>query len=410
MSGQTGNALRMSYLVASIGGVAFFVLSIVLLGAWPRQVLEEQTRTMGPEYVLRLTASEERGRAIYSREGCAYCHTQQIRYLAADRARFGAPTLAWETRLDYPHLWGTRRIGPDLSRASGTRPDDWHYAHLYAPRSVVPQSVMPAYRRLFDGAPDRPRQDARDLVAYLNTLGRARELAAPEGETRAEEACHCPDDAMAKMAFDGPLNANPARARRSGEVPSLPVGEVGRGRALFQAHCETCHGAAGDGLGPGARGLQPVPATLAEHDYTPARVADVLWNGVAGTAMPAWRDHPPADLAALVEAVRALGAGRPEPALPEALQELGQRVYRANCQQCHGEAGDGRGTAAPELTMAPANFTTQRPSLNEALRVLRGGIAGTPMAPWTSRLADAEIVAVAQYVRTFYAGDVRGTR
>jgi len=186
VSGGPGRALGMSYLVASIAGVAFFAMSVVLLGYWPKRVLDEQTRDMGPEYVLELSTSARRGRAIYSREGCAYCHTQQVRYLAADRARFGAPTLAWETRLDYPHLWGTRRIGPDLSRAAGTRSDDWHYTHLFAPRSVVPQSVMPAYARLFDGAPDRPRQEARDLVAYLNTLGLARELAGPEGEARAE--------------------------------------------------------------------------------------------------------------------------------------------------------------------------------------------------------------------------------
>src|SRR5215207_9899077 len=184
MSAGTGRVLRMAYVVASVAGVGFFALSVVLLGYWPKQVLDAQTRAMGPEFVLELTASALRGRAIYAREGCAYCHTQQIRYLAADHERFGAPTLAWETRRDYPHLWGTRRIGPDLSRAAGTRPDDWQLAHLFAPRAVVAQSVMPAYASLFDGAPDRPRQEARDLVTYLNTLGRARELAGAEGESR----------------------------------------------------------------------------------------------------------------------------------------------------------------------------------------------------------------------------------
>ncbi|MDH4067202.1 MAG: cbb3-type cytochrome c oxidase subunit II [Acidobacteriota bacterium] len=410
MSG-TGRALGMSYLVASVAGVVFFVLSIVLLGYWPARVLDEQTRAMGPEYVLQLSPSARRGRAIYSREGCAYCHSQQVRYLAADRARFGAPTLAWETRLDYPHLWGTRRIGPDLSRASGTRRDDWHYAHLFSPRAVVPQSVMPGYPRLFDGAPDRPRQEARDLVAYLNTLGRARELAGPEGEARAEEGCHCAADEMARMAFGGPLNAHPARTRRSREAPVLPAaGDLSRGQQLYAAHCATCHGPAGEGGGPGAAGLLPAPVNLAEHDYTPERLAEVLWNGVAGSAMPAWRDHPPEDLAALVTAVRAISANRPEPTLPDNLMELGQRAYRANCQQCHGERGDGNGSAAAELTMAPAGFTRQRPTLAEALRALRGGIAGTPMAPWTSRLTDAELVAVAQYVRTFYVEPGSGAR
>ncbi|MDH4066804.1 MAG: c-type cytochrome, partial [Acidobacteriota bacterium] len=258
------------------------------------------------------------------------------------------------------------------------------------------------------GAPDRPRQEARDLVAYLNTLGRARELAGPEGEARAEEGCDCADDEMARMAFGGPLNAHPARTRRSREAPALPAGgDLARGRELYAAYCVACHGPLGEGDGPGAAGLRPAPVNLAEHDYTPDRLADVLWNGVDGTAMPAWRDHPVDDLAALVTAVRALSANRPEPVLPDNLLEVGQRAYRANCQQCHGERGDGAGSAAAELPMAPADFTRQRPTLSEALRALRGGIAGTPMAPWGSRLTDAELVAVAEYVRTLYSE--RGT-
>ena len=87
--------------MASVAGVVFFAMSVVLLGVWPKRVLDAQTKAMAPEYALGLSDSARRGRAIYSREGCAYCHTQQVRYLHADMARFGAPTLAWETRLDY---------------------------------------------------------------------------------------------------------------------------------------------------------------------------------------------------------------------------------------------------------------------------------------------------------------------
>jgi mono/diheme cytochrome c family protein len=399
----------MSYLVASLAGVGFFAMSVFLLGYWPKQVLDAQTRSMGPEFVLELSASARRGRAIYAREGCAYCHTQQVRYLTADHARFGAPTLAWETRLDYPHLWGTRRIGPDLARAGATRTDDWHFGHLFSPRSIVSQSVMPAYPRLFDGAPDRPRQEARDLVAYLNTLGTARELAGPEGEARARQACDCADDEMAQMAFNGPLNVHPARARRGLETPALPPGGDGaRGQQLYAVHCASCHGPRGEGDGPGASGLLPAPANLAEHDYAPERIAGALWNGVAGTAMPAWRDRSLDDLGALVEAVRALSATGSDPSLPGNLAELGPRVYKDNCVQCHGEDGDGRGPASAELPIAPADLTLQRPTLARTLDTLRGGIPGTPMAPWTSRLTDAEIIAVAQYARSLYTGPVGG--
>ena len=104
MSRQAGRALRMAYLVASVAGGGFFILSVVLLGYWPKRVLEAQTRAMGPEALLPLTASEQRGREIYAREGCAYCHTQQVRFVDADQSRFGRPTQAWESRFDYPQI------------------------------------------------------------------------------------------------------------------------------------------------------------------------------------------------------------------------------------------------------------------------------------------------------------------
>jgi len=403
----------MAYVVASVAGVLFFLMSVALLGVWPKRVLEEQAAAMAPTSPLGMSESARRGRAIYSREGCAYCHTQQIRYLRADMARLGAPTLAWETRLDYPHLWGTRRIGPDLSRAAGTRSEDWHFAHLFSPRSVVAASVMPAYPRFFAGAADRPRQEARDLVAYLETLGRAREIAGPEGEAHARDACNCPDDEMAQMAFHEPLNAHPARARRDGTVPddvrlafnSLGPGgsvDLTRGRELYDIDCSSCHGPDGQGDGPGAATLRPRPTNFTEHEYDNARLADALWNGVAGSSMPAWRDQTPRDLAALATVVKGFNAARQEPPLPDGLSEIGARVYAANCVQCHGEQGDGRGSAAAELPMAPTNFRQQRSSLDQSLRALRNGVDGTPMAPWTARLDAAETLAVAHHVRGFF--------
>ena len=403
MSASTGKAVRYAYLVASVAGVLFFVMSVALLGMWPKRLLDAQTAAMSPPNPLGLSASAQRGRTVYGREGCGYCHTQQIRYLHSDMSRFGAPTLAWETRLDYPHQWGTRRIGPDLSRASGVRSADWHYAHLFAPRSIVPHSVMPSFPQLFDGAADRPRQDARDLVAYLETLGRAREIAAPEGEARAREGCNCADDEMLQMAFEGPVNAHPSRPGGAGEPPRWPdTVEASRGQSLFADRCASCHGVAGRGDGPGAASLRPKPSDLAEHSYSDARLARVLWNGVAGTSMPAWRDHSSADLAAIAAHVKMLEARRQDPALPDGIRELGARVYAANCVQCHGENGDGRGSAAGELSIAPVSFREQRPSLDLALRVLRNGVDGTPMAPWTSRLGAAEILAVAHHVRSLY--------
>ncbi len=367
-----GRVLLMSYVVAAIAGIAFFVMSVSLLGVWPGRVLAEQTAAMAPEAPLGLTLAEERGRAVYAREGCAYCHTQQIRYTDADIERFGSPTLAWETRFDYPHLWGTRRIGPDLARAAGTRTADWHYAHLYAPRSVVPLSVMPPYAALFDGSPDRPRQEARDLVA--------------------------------NMAFDAPLlNAHPGRTRPRGGAPMLAVAEADTaGRALWADHCAGCHGEAGRGDGPASSWLRPAPPDLTSREYTLERLSDILWNGIAGTSMPAWRDQSPQKLAALAAVVREFAAPAETPTPTAAQLAAGERAYVENCAECHGDGGRGDGFAADELPIAPTDFGGERPGLEASLNVLRNGIDGTSMAPWTDRLDDAEMLAVAHYIREFF--------
>jgi mono/diheme cytochrome c family protein len=85
--------------------------------------------------------------------------------------------------------------------------------------------------------------------------------------------------------------------------------------------------------------------------------------------------------------------------------ELGARVYAANCAQCHGEKGAGDGWAVREIRIVPANFAAARPSLAVSLRALRNGVEGTPMAPWTGKLNEAELSAVAYYVRGFYQAD-----
>jgi mono/diheme cytochrome c family protein len=364
--------LRMSYLAAGIGGLGFFAMSVLLLGVWPGHVLEQQIRETAPDHPMPLTASEQRGRVIYGQDGCAYCHTQQIRSIERDIRRFGAATLAWETIFDYPQLWGTRRIGPDLSREGGVRSPDWQLSHLYNPRHMVADSVMPPFAWLFDGAPDRPKQDARDLLSYIETLGRNREL------------------------------ADPAITRRQDGHPMLTSSQDrSRGLRLYARDCASCHGRNGEGDGAGAAGLHPRPANFATHEYTLDRLSFVLWNGVAGTAMPAWRDLPVEDLSALAEVVRVFY--RPAALVPDKEPLTpGAGVYANHCAQCHGENGAGDGPAASRFPIASTNFRAQRVNYEVGLRAIRDGVEGTPMAPWTTRLSNVEIDAVARYVRGLY--------
>ncbi len=95
------------------------------------------------------TAMELEGRDIYIREGCHVCHTQKVRPLRAETERYGHYSVAGEGVYERPFLWGSKRTGPDLARVGGRYSDEWHKAHLYNPRDVVPESNMPAYPWLF---------------------------------------------------------------------------------------------------------------------------------------------------------------------------------------------------------------------------------------------------------------------
>ncbi|AQA18452.1 cytochrome-c oxidase, cbb3-type subunit II [Halioglobus japonicus] len=97
-----------------------------------------------------LPALELEGRDIYIREGCNTCHSQMIRPLRAETERYGHYSVAGEFVYDHPFLWGSKRTGPDLARVGGRYSDDWHRAHLYNPRDVVPESNMPAFPWLFE--------------------------------------------------------------------------------------------------------------------------------------------------------------------------------------------------------------------------------------------------------------------
>jgi high-affinity iron transporter len=126
--------------------------------------------------------------------------------------------------------------------------------------------------------------------------------------------------------------------------------------------------------------------------------------------MPAWRDLPPEDLSAIAQVVRGFHVAEREPTLPQDVLDLGARVYASRCAQCHGEKGAGDGSAAGQFPVAPANFQAQRPSLAASLRAVRNGVEGTPMAPWSGQLSEAELSAASYFVRDFFQADAGGSK
>ena len=112
------------------------------------------------------TPAELLGRDIYIREGCGVCHSQQIRPLLAEVKRYGPYSRAGEFIYDRPFLWGSKRTGPDLHRVGGKYSDEWQRIHLLDPRSVVPNSIMPAYPWLAE----RKANHAGDIEKRLRAL------------------------------------------------------------------------------------------------------------------------------------------------------------------------------------------------------------------------------------------------
>ena len=411
-----------AYLIIFVAGIGFFILSFMLLGILPGKQLQKEIEARAPANMQQYSAKEERGRIVYAREGCGYCHTQQVRFVAQDVSRWGAPTEAWETKYDYPQLWGTRRIGPDLARETEVRSNDWHLTHLFNPRYVVRDSVMPGYPWLFKGDANKPTSDGIDLVAYLQTLGRARKVSGYDDPLQAQVDAQqstqkssnaMSHDSMADEEMSASLNVSQdaiaARPRLDGPVPGfvIPTNANDRsialrlGQAAFAENCAGCHGPSGTGDGLAAPTLLPRPANLRDAQFTTRHLADVLWNGRPGTAMPAWRDLDNSTLVALTLYVQSLHTAG-ERALPSSDVALGQSLFSTNCASCHGASGQGNGPASRGLSPRPANFWEKKGNTAYLENVLREGIPGTAMPPWKAVLSDEQRTAVVTYLRTLY--------
>lgn len=379
-SGRAHLWITTAYATTFGAGLVFFVISFLVLAVYPAIELHKQmVRTTPAGVHLDLTAAELHGRQLYGVDGCAYCHTQQVRFTPADMERFGPPTQAWETQNQYPQMWGTRRIGPDLARETGNHSQDWQLVHLYNPRFVVPDSMMPSYPWVFDGSPDRPSKDALDIIAYLNTLGRAKAQTTPP---------------QPPAAFVHPV--------------ATGYQDAADGRAVFVQNCSGCHGENGNGRSAGGRALRPVAFNLAGFRVSDEVVWRALEKGVPGSSMPAWNDLPSSEFASVAAYVHSLGYAPDLTAAqriaPDAvLMEAGRRIFDTHCTRCHGENLDGRGPDGTGYLPRPANFHQVMPSYEASTRIMHEGVPGSGMPAWPLLTTD-EIQAVTFYMRSFYEG------
>lgn len=195
-----------------------------------------------------LTPIEERGRELYITEGCSYCHTQQLRPVPQDLL-YGRPATAGDYYYHTPQLLGTARTGPDLSNEGERQPDEiWHLVHLYQPRAVVKESIMPAFWWYFEV---KERAEPGDTVVPV-----------PPPYAREGKVIVASRDALALLAYLQSLKQPkldmsrfpglmpPTAAPQGGAGGPAPVGEARLrelGAAVFGANCARCHGVNGEG-------------------------------------------------------------------------------------------------------------------------------------------------------------------
>lgn len=172
--------LLLVIVVVSVGGI------VEVVPLFRKEVTIEPVAGMRPYTPLELA-----GRDIYLREGCYNCHSQQIRPLRDEVERYGHYSLAAESIYDHPFQWGSKRTGPDLARVGGKYSDEWQVQHLIAPRTLVPESIMPGYSHLIERS-----VDLDDIHKHLNTL---QMLGVPYTDEMVEEAYN---DAMAQVDPD----------------------------------------------------------------------------------------------------------------------------------------------------------------------------------------------------------------
>ncbi|HSQ44199.1 MAG TPA: cbb3-type cytochrome c oxidase subunit II, partial [Ginsengibacter sp.] len=281
-----------------------------------------------------LSAEAIKGKEIYIANGCIGCHTQQVRNVDMDKAWGSRPSIAADYAADHRQdfwrntatLLGSERTGPDLTNIGNRQASkDWQLVHLYNPRIVVAQSIMPAYSWMFtiknvaakgDVVVNVPKKylngdtgkvvatrEALQLVAYLLSLK----------QTKLPDGTAAPAFLYKKELTDA-ANATTSTALN--------------GVALYTANCQSCHQENGEGL-PGA--FPPLKGSKVVTDDNPELMVNIIMNGYTGRQKEGFGPMPPvgtmnnlsADvIAAIMNHERSSWGNNSKKVSPEEVQKL----------------------------------------------------------------------------------------
>jgi mono/diheme cytochrome c family protein len=402
--------MKITLLKAALGVMA--VAGAVLAGAVAWEVQGEALPTVS--VVAAADATEvERGAYLARAGNCMACHTER-----------GGEPYAGGRAIETP--FGTvyaSNLTPDAATGLGAWSAQAFRRALHEGRSRDGRLLYPVFPYTHTTLVSSEDVDA--IYAYLTSLP-------PVAQATPPHDLRFPVNTQAALAVWRILYFEPARF----QPESSRSAEWNRGAYLARglAHCSACHserdalgGSAfdrlwGAGLMPDGHWLAPSLRDAAQAgvaDWSVNQVADLLQHGRTDSATVMGpmaevvfegtqhlrRDDLKAvgvflkDLPSRSEAVPAF-----EQAKPDTLA-LGEKVYEQWCVDCHGAAGQGAPSAYPAL--AGNRSVLMASHVNAVQAILAGGFApataGNPhpygMPPFRTLLNDAEVAAVASFVR-----------
>jgi cytochrome c oxidase cbb3-type subunit I/II len=382
--------MRMNARVVALGAGVFFIsLAIFVQGLLP--FLHPESRTTDITRVVRTDIGElkwmrsdatdyseleQLGRQVYILEGCWYCHSQFVRPVTGETRRWGPVSEAGEYAFDVPHLFSTRRIGPDLTRVGLKFSDEWHIAHFWNPRMVSPDSIMPRFVGLFDvpsarvtivdddagnktleqnevseaifdfTKKDTPAEHLRltpnaEGLLFVPERGKYPVIFTPNDEYTGDtvQLAVTTQELEGVIAYLQKLGMNRGKWRDLFEPQQITASEFGiprseewiaHGREVYERRCTGCHGVSGDGNGPAATFMykdRPRNFQLAVFKFrlvkgplpTDGDLMRTITRGIRGTAMPTWHDLPIDDRLAVIQYIKyELSVDRSDPSQPYA--------------------------------------------------------------------------------------------
>lgn len=325
--------------------VALLVFLLLSMGVAVMPANELSSNNEPLPAMVPMTPSERRGLEVYVSEGCATCHTQQVRNIEMDKVWGDRPSMPSDyhyskERLDIwrqsPSLLGSERTGPDLTNIGQRQPGaQWHLLHLFDPRMVVQGSIMPRYTWLFEEtatpASDAvvvpvpkerlrdtshvivAKQEVLDLVAYLTSLKQA----------------PLPDGRPAPGFLPSP-------GRKAEDAPAAGAGALPDGAEVFKGTCQACHQADAKGL---AGAFPPLAGSPIVNDADPSQMITIVLGGYDaraeyGVMPPQAEQLTDAQIAAVVGYVRGNFGNTAAPVTEDEVRAV-------------------RGTVAPQTMLVP---------------------------------------------------------